>query len=91
MHGLSHQISHRIRKVIETHRMGKAWETGSHTFSLKWVLFSIRLQSCGTRHHTGKAWFFSSVSHSMGKGRKTHRMGNAWEIGSLKNPTKPIV
>ena len=35
MHGLSYQISHSIRKVSKTHQMGKAWEIGSHTFSIK--------------------------------------------------------
>ena len=36
-------------------------------------------------------WVFSSISLSMGKGRKTHQMGKAWEIGFQENPTKPIV
>ena len=39
MHGFSHQISHSITKISETHRMGKPWEIGSHTFFIKWVSF----------------------------------------------------
>ena len=36
------------------------------------------------------AWVFSSNFDSMGKGRKTHQMGKAWEIGPgkiLQNPS----
>ena len=32
---------------------GKAWEIDSHTFSIRWVLLSIRLRSCGILHHLG--------------------------------------
>ena len=66
----------------------KAWETCSHTFSRKWVLFFIRFPSCGILHHMGNAWVFSSIPHSMGNVSKTHRMGKSWEIGSH---TFPIV
>ena len=70
-------ISHSIGKDSETHQMRKAWEIGSHIFSIIWVLFSIRLPSCGILHHMGNAWVLSSVSHSMRKGRKTYWMGEA--------------
>ena len=73
-------ISHSIGKDSKTHQMGKVWEIVSHTFSIKWVLFSIRFPSCGIVHHMGNAWVFSSISQSMGKGRKTHQMGKDWEI-----------
>ena len=43
VHGFSHQISHSIRKVSKTHRMAKAWEIGSHDFSIKCVLFSHQI------------------------------------------------
>ena len=39
----------------------------------------------------GNAWVFSSISQNMEKGKKTHRMGKAWEIGSWENSTKAIV
>ena len=92
MHGFSHLISHSIRKMSKTHRMGKAWEISSHIFSIKWVFFfSIRFPSCGILHHLGNAWIFSASFHSMGKERKTYQMRKAWEIGSRENPTKPIV
>ena len=41
LHGFSHQIFHSIRKVSETHRMGKAWEIGFHIFLIKWVFFPL--------------------------------------------------
>ena len=53
--------------------------------------FSIRFSSCGILHHMGNAWVFSSISHSMRRGRKTHQMGKAWETGSWENPTKLII
>ena len=53
MHGFSYQISHSIRKVIKTHEMEKTWEFDSYTFSIKWVLFSIRFSSCGMLYHIG--------------------------------------
>ena len=77
VHGFSHQISHSYQKVCKTHQMGKAWEIGSHTLSIKWLLFSIRFPSCVIPHHIGKTWVFSLISHSMGKGRKSHQMGKA--------------
>ena len=54
MHVFSHQVLHAIRKVSETHQMEKGWEIGSHTFSMKWVGFSIRFPSCEntTSHKT---------------------------------------
>ena len=79
-----------MRKGSQTNRMGKAWQIGSHTFSIKWVLFSIRFPSCGILYHMVNTWVFSSISHSMGKDRKslgnlfrgisckTHRMGRTW-------------
>ena len=60
-------------------------------FPIVWVFFSIRFPSCGILHHMGNAWVFSSIPHSMRKGRKTHQMGEAWEIGFKVNSTKPIV
>ena len=45
MHGFSHLISHSIRKMSKTHRMGKAWEISSHIFSIKWVFFFFPLDS----------------------------------------------
>ena len=91
MHGFFHQIPESIGKVSKTHRIGKAWEIGSRNFSIKWVVCFIRFPSCGILHHMGNAWVFSSITHSMAKGRKTYRMGKAWEIGSRKNLIKRIV
>ena len=53
--------------------------------------FFIRFSSFDITHHMGNAWAFSSVSHSMRKGRKTHRMGKVREIGLRENPIKPVV
>ena len=53
--------------------------------------FFIRFPSCGILPDMGKARFFSSISHSIRKDRKTHRMGKAWEIGSWESPAKSIV
>ena len=91
MYGFFHQIFHSIRNVSKTLRMGKAWEIGSHGFSMKQVAFSIRFPSCGLLQHMENAWVFSSISQGVGKGGKIHQMGKAWEIGSRQNPTKPIV
>ena len=41
MHVFVHQIFGRIRKVSKTHQMGKPWESGSHTFYKKWVVFPL--------------------------------------------------
>ena len=60
-------------------------------FFHKVYFFSIRFPSCGILHHIGNTWVFSSISHSMGKGRKIHQMGKAWENGSRENPGKPAV
>ena len=95
IHGFSHQISHSIRKVSETHRMGKTWKIGSHTFSIKLVVFSIRFPSCGILDHIWNACVFSSTSHNMGrnlgnwfpgKSYRTHRMWRTWEIGTHTFP-----
>ena len=91
MHGFSHLISHSIRKISKTHRMGKPWEISSHISFIKWVFFSIRFPSCGILHHLGNTWIFSANFHSMGKDRKAYQMRRAWEIRSRENPTKPIV
>ena len=64
--------------------MGKTWEIGSHTFSIKLKDFPIKFLSCGILHQMRNAWVFSSNFHSMGKGRKTHQMEKAWEIGPGK-------
>ena len=41
MHEFSHQIFYSIRKLSETHWIGKAWEIDSHTFSIKWGFFPL--------------------------------------------------
>ena len=84
-------VSYNMGKDSQTHRMGKSWEIGLHTFSIKWVGFFIRSPFCRILQHMENAWAFSSVSHSMEKDRKTDRMGKAWEIGSRENLAKPIV
>ena len=71
--------------------MGNAWEIGSHTFSIKWMVFSIRLLSCCILYHMGNAWVFLSIFQGMGNSRKTHRMGKAWKMDFWENSTKPIV
>ena len=39
MHVFVHQIFDSIRKVSKMHQMGKTWESGLHTFYIKWVVF----------------------------------------------------
>ena len=78
--------SNSMRKFSKNHQMGKACEISSHTFSIAWVLYSIRLPSCGILHHMRNAWVSPSILHRTGKSNKTQ--GKAWEIGT---PTFPIV
>ena len=66
--------------------MGKAWEISSHTFSIVWVLFSIRFPSCGIPHHMRNAWVSPSISHSIGKCSEIHWIERAWEIGNHTFP-----
>ena len=79
---------HSMEKCRKTHQMGKAWKISSHTFSIVWVLFSIRFSICSIPHQVGKAWVFPAISHSTRKYNKTHRIGRTWEIGTH---TFPIV
>ena len=48
-------ISNSIGKISKNHQIGKAWEISSHTFSIVWVLFSIRFPSCGKLHRMRNA------------------------------------
>ena len=77
-----------LRISYKTHRIGKTWKIGAYTFDIVWVTFSIRFPSCGILHQMGNAWMFSSVSQSMVKSRKIHRMGKDWKIISRENSTK---
>ena len=61
-------------KDSKTSRMEKAWGIGSHTFSIVWVLFTIRFPSCGILYHMGNALVSPSISHSTGKPTKSYRM-----------------
>ena len=63
----------------------------SYFFRKIGVSFPIRFQSCSVPPHMGNRWVFSSISHSIEKGMKSHRMEKYWEIGYRKNPAKPIV
>ena len=47
---------------------------------------SILFQSCGIFHDIGNAWVFYSISHSIGKCNKIHRVGSVWEIGTHTFP-----
>ena len=44
---ISHKHSHSVRKVSQSHWMGKAWEFGFHNFLITWELFfhEIHLKS----------------------------------------------
>ena len=61
-------VSHGIGKCSETHRIGRAWEIGTHTFLKVWVLFihQISILCC--------------TSLRMGKWRKTHPVGESWVL-----------
>ena len=74
----------------ETHRIGNAWEIGSHTFSIKWVVFAIKLPSWSILHHMGNECVSVSISQSMGNSRKTHWMVKPEKLISgkiLENPS----
>ena len=74
---VSPSIYHSIRKCNKTHRIGRTWKIGTHTFPLVWVLFPIRSPFYGIFHHMRNACVFSSISYNMGKDSETHRMGKA--------------
>ena len=89
MHGFSHQISHSIRKVSKIHRMGKAWEIGSHTFSIKCIFFPldshpvvyfIILEIHGFSHQFLIAW------EKAGKSIKWEKPGRMVPGKILENP-----
>ena len=66
------------QKPLHGENLGNWYTYFSHSMG---AFFPIRFPSYGILHHMGNAWFFSSISHSMGKGSKTYQMGKAWEIG----------
>ena len=74
-------ISHSMGKCNKTHRMGKTWEIGIHTFPIVWALFSHPIPILWYTSLHGKCMGFHIMSHGMGKCNKTHRMGKTWEIG----------
>ena len=47
-------------KFYKNHCMWRTWEIGTHTFSIVWVLFSIRFSSYGILHRMENAWVFLS-------------------------------
>ena len=60
-------ISHSMRKGSKTPQIWRVWEIGFHTFSIAWVLFSVRFPSCGIHHCMGNAWVSPSISQSTRK------------------------
>ena len=81
-------ISHSMGKCNKTHRMGRTWEIGNHTFPIVWMLFS---------HPIPILWYISSLREmhgfsyqfpQYGKMQQTHSMRKIWEID---NHTFPIV
>ena len=51
----------------------------------EWFL-PILFPSCGILRDIGNAWFFYSISQSIGKYSKTHGVTKAWEIGTHTFP-----
>ena len=58
MRGSSHQIFHRIRKFSKTHRMGRAWEIGSHIFIYKMCEFFHQITILQYTSSYGKCMIF---------------------------------
>ena len=74
-------IFHSSGKWNKTHRMGRTWKIGIHTFPIVWIcIISIQFPSYGILPRIGNAWVFPLISHSSGKWNKTHCMGRIWEI-----------
>ena len=70
-----------LGKCSKTHRIGRAWEIGTHTFLIALVhFFFIRFPCFGILHHMQNAWVAPSICHCMGKWCKTHQAGRAWEM-----------
>lgn len=69
---VSPSISHSIGKCGEIHRIGRAWEIGTHFFPTYRYFSPIRLPSYDTLYHIGNTWLFPSVSNSTGKCSKTY-------------------
>ena len=88
MHGFSHQFP--IARENATKPI--VWEGPRKLVSILFPkyerFFPIWFPSCGILHYMGNAWVFPSISHSMKKSNKIHRMGRTWEIGTH---TFPIV
>ena len=69
---------------------GKAWEIGSHTFSIRWVLLSIRLRSCGILHHVGYVRFshqFGIAWDKAGKPIRWEKFAKMIQMKILQNPS----
>ena len=47
-----------------------------------YIVDIITQEKINESHDMGNIWVFPSISHSMGKCNKTHRMGKTWEIGN---------
>ena len=86
--GFLHQLPIASENGAKPMKWGEAWGVDTHTFSVVWMLFSIKVPSCGILHHMGNAWVSPPVSHCTRKCNKVHRMGRTWEIGTH---TFPIV
>ena len=65
---------------------GKSKKSITILFPWHGCFFPIRFTSYGILHHMGNAWVSPSISESMGKCNKTHRMGRTWEIGAHTFP-----
>ena len=105
MHGFSHKISHSIRKVSKTHWIGKAWEIGSNTFSIKrgipldfhpLVCFII-WEMHGFSHQFLIAWQKTQKNPSNGKtlanwlSGKSCKNHGMWKTWEIGTHTFPIV
>ena len=70
--------------------MGNAWEIGSHTFSIKSVVFFIRLPSGRILHHMGNAWVsrqFPKAWEIAGKPIEWEKPENLISRKILQNPS----
>ena len=88
MHGFSHQFSKVSEKTANPIEYGKSGKLVSKHFQLNRCFF-YQIPILWYTLSYGKCMSFLIIFHSLGKVRKTHRMGKAWKISPRENPQDP--
>ena len=87
---VSPSIFHSMRKSSKPHR--KEPVIIKHILFPKYgYFFSIRFLTYSILYHMENARGFPSISHSIGKCSKTHRVGRTWKIGTHTFPKERAV